>query len=136
MKINEVLIEHSAWPDDERYTPEVMHVLKMMCLAASQVFEKDGIRLKFTNHFFDQLQKKRGLDTKIISKEDLLSIFGKILSRGYKFLENKPEGSTLVFRDPKTNINIEILKALDDLLLARTIIRDTKWVGRSPVITL
>jgi hypothetical protein len=135
MKSSEFLTEHSDYAQERDYTPKLLEDIKQMCLAARQIAAERGINLVYTHHFFKQMTLRRGIYG-VYTKEDLMSALGKIVARGTKFFDNKPSQYSLAFHDNRTNIIIEMVKDNDNTFVARSTIRDYKWHGSSPMISL
>lgn len=133
MKIKE-LLEHSNWEQDPYYTEDRVRALYLSIKAVQDYSSHIGIRLDIKDHFFDQMLAKRGMSK--IEPGMLIDTFGRIINRGLHLFRSKPDGTNLVFYDPQTNLNIPFIKMGKNKFQLRTIMRDTRWLGPEPKVTL
>lgn len=127
--------EHSDWARDPYYTPERERAILNAVLASQNYYASKGITLKINDqHFFQQLFANRGMSR--IEPEMLIRAFAKIMNRGLHLFQGKNEGTSFIFYDPETNINIPFVKVKKQIYRIPTIARDTKWLGPGDKINL
>jgi len=134
MKASEIIVEHSDWPIDGWYTEERLAKIRKAIEAIQFVSKSRGIEFTFEIHFYRQLILKRGMSQ--IDHNMLIDTFGKIINRGLHLFMGKNEGTGFAFYDPENNLNVGIVKIKKRRYAVRTIVRDVKWIGTYPKVTL
>ena len=141
MKAFEVIIEsnslheHSDWEVDPYYTEELMRKLHLVAMATQHFAHAKGIKLEFTKHFFDQIKLNRGSR---MTAEQLMEACAAMLNRGLRYFKDKPNGTEYAFTDTRNDnwITMGVRKVDDDSFKVGTIVRDSRWIGKSPQINL
>lgn len=137
MTLSELILEHSNYRADPRYTAEVMEKLRLACRAVSDHARTMGIEFEFSRHFFDQIMLERGLrGANIIGPQDVMRASAKVLNRGLNFFQDKPEGTDFAFVDQSQDLILAVKKMAQDRYLVMTVVRDYRWAGRSQKILL
>jgi len=131
----EFMVEHSDWNVNILYTPELMAEFRQVVNVAEGYFDKHGYKMRFSNHFFDQIKLKRG-KVGLYTVKELMETIVKILKRGMQFFKGKVPGTSFVFYDPHTYIFIAVVRSDVDNYVATTTVRDTKWTGEGQVIRI
>lgn len=134
MKISDI-VEHSSWAQDPYYTAERQRAILNAVLAAQNHYASRGITLTINDqHFFQQMFAQRGMSR--IEPEMIIRAFAKIMSKGLHLFQGKNEGTSFIFYDPDTNINIPFVKIKKQRYRIPTIVRDVKWFGPGDKVNL
>jgi len=126
--------EHSDYAVADYYTEEDLRKIKMATLAVEDYARSLGIKFKFTKHFFSQLTLDRGMG--YITHDMIMKTAAGIFKRGLRFFQGKPPKTSFAFMDNDSSVIFEVVKDDENAYAVRTIIRDTKWHGTSPLITV
>lgn len=124
---------------DTRYTEADVTRLAKALDAALWYAKSKSITIKLSDHFFDQIfMKRRPGETQLpkVTHDDIIETFGRILTRGITFFRDKPEGTNFIFFDPKTLLNIPLIKKSENRYIVPTIVKNNKYLGRGQKITL
>jgi hypothetical protein len=128
------LNEDSNWEQDTRYTSEELRKITLATQAIEGYARENKIEFKFSKHFFDQMILKRGFSK--ITHQMIMDTSAKILKRGLSFFQDKEDGTTFAFYDKQNHLTFGVRKQAMNRYLVATVVRDSKWLGRSEKITL
>lgn len=130
------LLEHSDWNDSEYYTPAIMQRLKRATEVVSDYAARHKFEFKFSDHFFDQIKKERGIGN--ITTQGLLDACGAIFDHGLLRFNNKENGTAFAFCHSRDSsyVTIGVRKIDSNRFLAGTIVRDVRWLGKEQKILI
>ncbi len=132
MRLQELLEREYA--RDERYSVDDLKKIQNATIAVQQYARSKGINFIFATHFFDRVPAKRGVGK--ITHDDVMDTCARILTRGLTFFKDKEEGTTYVFFDKHTLLNIAVIKKEDNRFIAMSIVKDYRSLSRDQKITL
>jgi len=88
--------------------------------ALNSRFRPEGIPLKITTHFVDQISNPR--NTPIISLQEVANFFSKLLLKKKNVLLDLADGSSIQVVDLETDVTVPFIKS-EGILVATTIMR-------------
>lgn len=127
------VVDEGQWEVDQSYTEQdIQDLHRVAMVVENYARSKLGVTVRFSKHYFDQAVKKRGAGK--IVPQLMLDASAKLLKRGLNYFRDKPDMTSYAFQDNINGIIFEVLKHSDNKFEVRTVVRDTRWLGRSQKI--
>ena len=115
MRVNELFITESNSEIARHYTT-----------ALNSRFATHDIPIKITTHFIDRMADPRNQEP--IRVGEIADFFSKLLIKRKKFLQDLPDGASVLIVDLETDITIPF-KKVQDTLIATTVMRGSMRQG-------
>ncbi len=115
MRLYEFLVEDSNSEIARHYTQ-----------ALNSRFAPHDIPIKITTHFIDRMSDSRNQEP--ITASEIADFFSKLLIKRKKFLQDLPDGTSVMVVDLETDITVPF-KKVNDTVIATTVMRGSMHQG-------
>jgi hypothetical protein len=115
MRVNELFITESNSEIARHYTT-----------ALNSRFAPHNIPIKITTHFIDRMGDPRNQEP--ITVGEIADFFSKLLIKRKKFLQDLPDGTSVMVVDLETDITVPF-KKVNDTVIATTVMRGSMHQG-------
>jgi hypothetical protein len=115
MRVNELFITESNSELARHYTQ-----------ALNSRFAPHDIPIKITTHFIDRMSDPRNQEP--ITVGEIADFFSKLLIKRKKFLQDLPDGTSVMVVDLETDITVPF-KKVNDTVIATTVMRGSMHQG-------
>lgn len=115
MRVNQLFITESNSELARHYTQ-----------ALNSRFAPHDIPIKITTHFIDRMGDPRNQEP--ITVSEIADFFSKLLIKRKKFLQDLPDGTSVMIVDLETDITVPF-KKVNDTVIATTVMRGSMHQG-------